>query len=158
MESERTEGARTETTAVVDDGKFHFLNSRDASERLVHRMICPFIGKLIDPVEVLGSDGTHRRILHKNYVAVALDNLSAVYRVLFVLLDPAGYRVFSLGSAHLLKRRTFRNRRRHILFHGDCHTGSANVGDTGNVLAGRKAIGYLNHGVLAHTERQNIRP
>ena len=87
MERQRAEVARAEAAAVVDDGELHLLNSGHAAERFVGRMISSHIRQRINVVHLFGGQRLCGRVLHKDALAVPLEDGLAAHRILFVVLD-----------------------------------------------------------------------
>ena len=107
MERERAEVARAEAAAVVDDGELHLLNGRYAAERFVGRMISSHVRQRVNMVHLLRGQRLCGRVLHKDALAVPLENRLAAYGILFVVLDFDRTGVVRLAGADILVRGTF---------------------------------------------------
>ena len=87
MERERAEVARAEAATVVDDGELHLLNGRYAAERFIRRMIVTHVRQRVNMVHLLRGQRLCGRVLHKDALAVPLENRLAAHGILFVVLD-----------------------------------------------------------------------
>ena len=83
--------------------KLYFLNGRNAAFNLIDRMICPHIRKLVYTVKFLRVKGRHRRILHKHFISMPLDNSPAPYLVLFLHLNACRFCICLFIRAHHIK-------------------------------------------------------
>ena len=107
MERQRAEVARAEAAAVVDDGELHLLNGGHAAERFVGRMVSSHIRQRINVVHLLGGQRLRGRILHKDTLAVPLEDGLAAHSILLVVLDFDRTGIVRLAGADLLIRGTF---------------------------------------------------
>ena len=107
MERQRAEVARAEAAAVVDDGELYLLNGGYAAECLIRRMIITHVRQRVNMVHLLRGQRLCGRVLHKDALAVPLENRLAAHGILFVVLDFDRTGVVRLAGADILVRRTF---------------------------------------------------
>ena len=158
MERERAEVARAEAAAVVDDGELHLLNGGYAAERFVGRMISSHIRQRVNMVHLFGGQWLCGRVLHKDALAVPLENRLAAHGILFVVLDFDRTGVVRLAGADILVRGTFDRIILQIvrIMH---HIGRAadSLARVCALFAVLEVVCQLNDRVLAHAEHHAVR-
>ena len=104
MESESAEIARAETAAVVDDGMFNFLDSRNAAAFFVGRMIITHIWQSIDLVQLLCFKRNGRLLLNEiePFFLLLNDDMTS-YMVLLLLNHIGKLGILTLFSCNFIE-------------------------------------------------------
>ena len=139
VEGDGAEVAAPEAAAVVGDGEFHLLNPRHAAQRVVARVPSAHIGQGVDPVELLGREGAHRRVLDEHLLPVPLEDDFPGDLILLVHLDAGRLAVGGLIGADLGKIRALHPAERRFGRRAEV-AGPPDVPQGGNLLPRRQAV------------------
>ena len=157
MERKRAEVARAEAAAVVDDGELYLLNGGYTAERLIRRMIVTHVRQRVNMVHLLRGQRLCGRVLHKDALAVPLENRLAAHGILFVVLDFDRTGVVRLAGADILVRGAFDRIILQIvrIMH---HIGRAadSLACVCALFAVLEVVCQLNDRVLAHAEHHAV--
>ena len=151
------ESTAAEAAAIMRDGEAHLANSGNAALRLIARMICPLIRQCVNAVQLLALERGHRRILHKDAVAVALGYRPAAYVVVLTVLSckrlciqrTVGTQLIYAPSAYRLIMQPLVRRSK--------INGTAQITYLGYRNASVEQLCESYHDVLAHSVGQQIR-
>ena len=112
MEGQRTEIAAAEAPAVTDERKFHLADSRNATRRLIHRMISAHVEKPVNTVHLLLQKRLCGSVLYdKKLFIVSLIQRIRREMVRILILDVKAFCIRLLRCAH---RRKIRQRTRMV--------------------------------------------
>ena len=139
VEGQGAEVAAPEAAAVVGDGEFHLLNPRHAAQRVVARVPSAHIGQGVDPVELLGREGAHRRVLDEHLLPMPLEDDFPGDLILLVHLDAGRLAVGGLVGADLGKIRALHPAERRFGRRAEV-AGPPDVPQGGNLLPRRQAV------------------